>query len=62
MDSPVAVRFLWQVPTQIIFLTFFIFLQKEKTLNAVYLLFVLDIFTAVQFNGFTTIICEAKTV
>jgi len=33
MDSPVAVRFLWQVPTQIIFLTFFIFLQKEKTLT-----------------------------
>jgi len=38
------------------------FFTKRKNINAVYLLFVLDIFTAVQFNGFTTIIYEVKTV
>ena len=61
MDSPTAVRLLWQLPVQLIFLILFIILIEKKSIKGIYLLFVLDIFIAVQFNSFTTIICEAPT-
>lgn len=61
MESSVAARLLLQLPVQLVCLFLFIFLLKVKQLKLIYLLFVLDIFTAVQFNSFTTIICEAPT-
>ena len=61
MDRPVAVRLLMQLPIQIAFLLVFIFLIKKKSIKFIYLLFVLDIFMSVQFNSFSTIICEAPT-
>ena len=61
MESSVAARWLLQLPVQLIFLFLLIILLKQKQLKFIYLLFVLDIFIAVQFNSFTTIICEEKT-
>ncbi len=61
MDSPVAVRFLIQVPIQVFFLITFLILLRKKSIKFIYLLLVLDIFIGVQFNSFTTIICEAPT-
>lgn len=61
MDSPLAVRLLLQLPVQIAFLLIFLFLIEKKSIKLIYVLFVLDIFIAVQFNSFTTIICEAPT-
>ncbi len=61
MDSPTAVRLLLQLPIQIGFLLVFLFLLEKKSIKFIYLLFVLDIFTAVQFSSFSTIICEAPT-
>jgi len=58
MNAPVAVRSLIQVPIQVFFLIIFLILLRKKFIKAIYLLLVLDIFTAVQFNSFTTIICE----
>ncbi len=61
MESPIAARLLLQLPVQLFFLLLFIFLLKTKQIKLIYLLFVLDIFITVQFNSFTTIICEAPT-
>ena len=61
MDSPVDLRLLLQLPVQLTFLVLFIFSIQKKQLKLIYLLFVLDIFIAVQFNSFTTIICEVPT-
>jgi len=58
MDGPVAVRFLIQIPIQVFFLIIFLILLRKKSIKAIYLLLVLDIFISVQINSFTTIICE----
>ena len=59
MKAPSAVRFLLQAPLQILFLILFIISIQKKSIKTLYLLLVLDIFTAVQLNSFSTIICEA---
>ena len=61
MEAPLATRFLLQVPLQLFFLLVFIISIQIKSIKILYLVLVLDIFTAVQLNSFSTIICEAPT-
>jgi len=55
---PMGTRFLLQAPFQLLFIIVFIFSIRKKSIKILYLLLVLDIFTAVQLNSFSTIICE----
>ena len=58
MEAPLDTRFLLQAPLQLLFIIAFIFSIRKKSIKVLYLVLVLDIFTAVQLNSFTTIICE----